>query len=215
MTAVAVVTERVELRFAEVDIAMLRVADLAPHVDGDRLLGMAEADEPPYWMHLWPGATSLARRLAQGPPLDGARVLELGCGMGLPSLVAARRGAEVVATDRLRPPLVMARDSARVNQLVIAVVQMDWRACATGPQFDLVLGADIAYDASEEASLVAAVAGSLRPGGRILLADSVNTYRVGFADKLAAAGFAVRESKSCEREDGRAIWVRCLEGART
>ena len=50
----------------------------------------------PYWAELWPAALALVAAL---PPIGGLRVVELGCGLGLPSLVAAARGAEVTATD--------------------------------------------------------------------------------------------------------------------
>ncbi len=210
MTAIA--TERVDLRFGEVDISMLRVAELAPHVDSERLLGAAIAEEPPYWMHLWPGAVAIARRLAAGPSLRGLRVLELGCGMALPALVAARLGAYVVATDWHRAPLAMAAASAAINGMSIAIVQMDWRASPLRGRFDLVLGADVAYDAAAEDALATAIAGHLRPGGRFLFGDSVNTYRLGFVEKLRAAGLSIVEAKDAEREDGRVVWVRRLQG---
>src|SRR6185503_9525880 len=58
-----------------------------------------ERDERlPYWAELWPSARPLAEALA-AMPLEGVSVLELGCGLGLPSIVAAGRGARVVATD--------------------------------------------------------------------------------------------------------------------
>ncbi len=56
----------------------------------------------PYWAELWPSGLALARRLA-GRALRGARVVELGCGLGLPSLVAARAQGRVLAmTGRRR-----------------------------------------------------------------------------------------------------------------
>src|SRR5687768_7816263 len=52
----------------------------------------------PYWAELWPSGVALAREVA-GRPLAGVRVLELGCGLGMPSLAAALGGAHVLATD--------------------------------------------------------------------------------------------------------------------
>ena len=52
----------------------------------------------PYWAELWPSGVALARRVA-ARALKGARVLELGCGLGLPSLAAALAGGRVLATD--------------------------------------------------------------------------------------------------------------------
>src|SRR3954451_14182848 len=53
----------------------------------------------PYWARPWPSGLALARWLV-GEAIDAsARVLELGCGLGAPSVVAARAGAAVLATD--------------------------------------------------------------------------------------------------------------------
>src|SRR5204863_1521263 len=52
----------------------------------------------PYWAELWPSAVALAQEVAR-LDVDGLGVLELGCGLGLPSVVAALAGAHVLATD--------------------------------------------------------------------------------------------------------------------
>src|SRR5437868_15453712 len=67
----------------------------------DELIDEAAFDEEgflPYWAELWPSGLALARHVA-GLELDGLRVLELGRGLGLPSLTAALPGADVLATD--------------------------------------------------------------------------------------------------------------------
>ncbi len=214
MNSAAVSTKRVDLRFGATEVAMLCVADLAPHVDAERLLGSAAVEEPPYWMHLWPGARALAERLGSGQSLAGLRVLEVGCGMGLPALVAACRGARVVASDWQRGPLVMLARSAALNGCRVELLQMDWRGISLRGGFDLLLGADVAYDAAEEAPLVRAFASQIGHGGRLLLADSVNTYRPGLRERLEEVGFSVQESKVREQEDGRTVWVRTLEGVK-
>ena len=52
----------------------------------------------PYWAELWPSGVALAAHVV-ALDLTGRRVLELGAGLGLPSLAAAVRGGEVLATD--------------------------------------------------------------------------------------------------------------------
>ena len=67
----------------------------------DELIDESAFDEDeflPYWAELWPSGIALARAVA-ALELAGARVLELGAGLGLPSLAAALGGAEVLATD--------------------------------------------------------------------------------------------------------------------
>ena len=207
--------ERVAVALDGLDVALWRAVQLERFVDVAALLGADTPPEPPYWMHLWPGALTLARRLAGTPAVgEGTRVLELGCGLGLPALVAARRGAAVVASDWHREPLAVVARSAADNGDRLACVQMDWRAPALAPGFDLCLGADVAYDQDAAPALAAALALLVRPGGSVWLADSVNTARTTLADQLAAHGFVLAQSEVAEIEDGRRVWVRLLEARR-
>ena len=85
----------------------------------------------PYWADLWPSAIALARRLAN-LDLTGKSVVELGCGLGLPSITALSRGASVLATDHYHETL----DFAAYNTLSnleprlarnLETMQLDWR----------------------------------------------------------------------------------------
>jgi predicted nicotinamide N-methyase len=204
----------VRLDIDGLSLQLWRAVGIEQFVDTAALLRADAPPEPPYWMHLWPGAMSAARLIASAADVGpGRRVLELGCGLALPALVAARRGAIVVAADRQPAPLAFARRSAILNDCALGLVQMDWRAGLRGP-FDVCIGGDIAYEASAEAALVATLAASVGPRGVVWLADSVNTARGSVAARLEAAGFAVELRQMREWEDGRAVWVRVLAARR-
>jgi predicted nicotinamide N-methyase len=100
----------------------------------------------PYWADLWPSALELAERVAERPQ-PGRRVLELGCGLGLPSIAAALGGAQVLATDWSQDALAFCEENARRNHARVATARWDWGAPApvNGP-FDLVLAADVLYE---------------------------------------------------------------------
>ena len=100
-------------RVGDTTVALWRVAALERHVDRAALLAADEPPEPPYWAHLWSGAVVLAAAV----PRSARRVLELGCGLGLPGLTAARRGARVTFVDRVPAALAFVRASARANGL--------------------------------------------------------------------------------------------------
>src|SRR3954469_19596753 len=97
----------------------------------------------PYWSVLWRSGVALARELADAP-LARRRVVELGCGLGVPSLVAARGGAEVLATDAAPEALELVQLNARENGVGLETMLADWSAAddlaERGP-FDLVLAA--------------------------------------------------------------------------
>ncbi|GAA4536158.1 class I SAM-dependent methyltransferase [Pseudonocardia xishanensis] len=99
---------------------------------GDELL-------PPHWAELWPSAIALA----EAPFPAGARVVELGCGLGLPSLAAARAGADVLATDLSATAVGLVRRSATRNGLTLRAEARSWTAVEG--TFDLVLCADLLY----------------------------------------------------------------------
>jgi len=207
--------EEVGLDVGGVAVRLWRAAQLERFVDRDALLRAEAPAEPPYWMHLWPGALAAARVVARAAEVrPGACVLELGCGLGLPALVAARRGARVVASDWQRAPLEFVGRSAALNGCALACVQMDWSAPALRGAFDVCVGADVGYDAGAEAALVAALARLVGRRGVVWLADSVNTARGSLAARLGAAGFAVEARQTREWEDGRPVWVRLLAARR-
>src|SRR3954452_23302329 len=111
----------------------------------------------PYWADLWPSAQLLARTIA-GRALRGARVLELGCGLGLPSLAAALAGGRVMSTDWAPEAVAAVRRNAERNEISLETAVCDWRTppesvCA-GP-WDLVLAADVLYERRAVAPLCA------------------------------------------------------------
>jgi predicted nicotinamide N-methyase len=100
---------------------------------------------------------ALARE-AGSADLRGLRVVELGCGLALPSMAAARAGAAaVLATDRCSEALALAERNARANGLGIETTRVDWRRpgeVAARAPFDLVLAADVLYERASVALLL-------------------------------------------------------------
>ena len=96
----------------------------------------------PYWAELWPAATALAEAL---PDVRGLRLVELGCGLGVTSLVAAAKGADVTATDWAHDAIELLRENATRNGLRLRAEVRDWRE-PWDETFDLVLAADVLYE---------------------------------------------------------------------
>jgi predicted nicotinamide N-methyase len=122
----------------------------------------------PYWAELWPSAVALARAVA-ARPLAGLHVLELGCGLGLPSIVAAGSGASVLATDWSPDALVFAARNADLNGVELRTARLAWAAPELpAGSFDLVLAADVLYERRNVAELLALLP---RLADEVLLAD--------------------------------------------
>jgi predicted nicotinamide N-methyase len=111
----------------------------------------------PYWSVLWRSGVALAREL-DGAPLRGVRVVELGCGLALPSIAAARAGADVLATDEAPEALALAERNANANGVRLSSAVADWSnpgaLLREGP-FDVVLAADVLYERQNVAALLA------------------------------------------------------------
>lgn len=144
----------------------------------------------PYWAELWPSAHALIDAL-DAIDLRGRRVLEVGCGLGLPSLVAAVSGAEVTATDWSPAAIDLLRDNAARNGVPVNARVWRWDADPgeLGPAWPLVIGADLLYERRNVGWLLRALDGLLSAGGEAWIADPGRP----FADEFfARAGDRVR-----------------------
>jgi predicted nicotinamide N-methyase len=119
---------------------------------------------------LWRSGVALARELGgetnpypaqpaepAASGLRGLRVVELGCGLAVPSIAAARAGASVLATDACPEALALAARNAEANGVRIETETVDWAApgaLAGRAPFDLVLAADVLYERASVAPLL-------------------------------------------------------------
>jgi predicted nicotinamide N-methyase len=136
------VTQTVELPGGE--LRLLQPAEAAELPDAG---GIEWAPLVDYWSVLWRSGVALARELA-AEDLRGRRVVELGCGLGVPSLAAARAGAEVLATDGYPEPLELLARNAAANGVEVETAIADWYRPGDLPErgpFDLLLAADVLY----------------------------------------------------------------------
>jgi predicted nicotinamide N-methyase len=129
----------------------------------------------PYWARVWPSGVVLAELVAGelGPRVADRDVIELGCGLAAPGLIAARAGARVTLSDKEPEALGFAVANARRNGVEVATAVLAWERLpdSMAERFDVVLGADITYDTTGLVSLVGALHALLRPGGEAWLAD--------------------------------------------
>lgn len=182
-------------------------------VSSEALIDEAEfdADERlPYWAELWPSARALTHHLLESPQLP-ARVMELGCGVGLPSLALLHRGVNVLATDYYAAALTYARDNAAANGLPpLATRLLDWREPAITPRFPLAIAADVMYEARNADVFLHLLPRILEPGGSLLLADPGRIHLKRFFEGVEAAGW-VQERIGTRTEDAPAGGGRQVE----
>ena len=145
--------------------------------DGEALLddGAFERHDEylPYWVELWPSGLALARAI-HGRSLRGARVLELGCGLALPSIVASLAGGRVLATDWSAHAVAVATENARRNGVELDADVVSWYApediVERGP-WDIVLAADVLYEGRNVPVLEELLPRLVGDSGEVWLAD--------------------------------------------
>ncbi len=147
---------------------------LARPIDPDSLIDETRFEEDeflPYWADLWPSGLALARHVA-ALDLEGRSVLELGCGLALPSFAAARCAASVTATDWALDAVDLVAVNAAANGLDVTAVVLDWSIGLEGVgRFDLVLAADVLYEPRNARPLLRLLGDVVGSGGEALIAD--------------------------------------------
>jgi predicted nicotinamide N-methyase len=172
--------------------------------------------EPPYWVQVWPASVALAHLLWRFGQLEGRRVLDLGCGLGIPGIAAARLGALVTFADREQDALHFAQWNARRMARAAAAPEtqlLDWSRDVVAGSFELVLLADVSYRAPHHAPLRRQLGHALAPGGVIVHADPMRPESRVFLAQLER-DFATLETVRATHFGGKRVDVRLVVAAR-
>jgi predicted nicotinamide N-methyase len=169
-------------------------AFLIDHPESDRLMNhpavheaFAKDEYMPYWADLWPASRMLAKAILHEPWTPGTEALEIGCGLGLPGIVALSLGVNVTFSDYDACALRFAADNARLNGCAnFRTLQLDWRYPPDDLRVPVILAADLVYEMRILAPLVAFIKKVLLPGGLCLLTDVDRVPSTAFKELLQA-----------------------------
>lgn len=150
---------------------------------------------------LWPSGRLMAQAML-GVEITGRRILELGCGIGLSSLVLQRRGANIVASDMhpLAEPFLAY--NAALNALpALHYRQLRWDvALPSLGHFDLIIASDVLYERDQALLLAGVVERHAYPTAEVLLTDPGRGQSADFNRLLARQGFTLVEER-CPMDD--------------
>ena len=165
------------------DLAILRPRDSEALLDEE---AFEHEEFLPYWAELWPSAFALARALDRRP-LKARRTIELGCGLGLPAIAAARAGARVLATDWSPDAVAMTARNAERNGVALETAPFRWDddPGALGPPWPLVLASDVLYERRNVAPLLELLPRLCAAAGEVWLADPGRAPATGFLEGAA------------------------------
>lgn len=151
-------------------------------------------EQMPYWAEIWPSAITLSSFIADELTLQGRRVVEIGAGVGMASVVAAWKGASVLATDYSLEALRFARYNSLKNRVMLACQRLDWRLVQCSEQFDLLFAADVLYERVNLLPIVTAIDKLLKPGGVAYIADPRRRMAEQFLELAAENHFTITSS---------------------
>jgi len=179
LSGLDLVEERVELGPWKLSLLRPRQADVL--IDED---AFEHEEFLPYWAELWASGLALADEVA-GRDVRGLRVLELGCGLGVPSLAASLAGAAVLATDWSPTAIALLVANARRNDVRLETAIVAWAHADTLVErapWDLVLAADVLYERRNVDELLALLP---QLGNKVLLAEPGRPHAKTFFERAA------------------------------
>ena len=145
---------------------------------------------------LWPAGQVLANAMSV-IPIAGRRILEIGCGLGLSSMVLQRRGADITASDHHPLAASFLKHNADINFLKpLIYVDLSWqKPHATLGTFDLIIGSDILYERDHAQMLAELIERHAKPRAEIITTDPGRGVSAAFSRAMLAQGFHIEETR--------------------
>ncbi|MBL0164015.1 MAG: SAM-dependent methyltransferase [Xanthomonadales bacterium] len=146
---------------------------------------------------VWPSGRVLAEAMCVFD-VAGKRILEIGCGLGLSSLVLQRREADITASDHHPLAESFLQHNARLNDLPkLAYRDLHWAIPDAGlGRFNLLIGSDILYERDHIELLATLLARHALDHAEIIFTDPGRGNSAPFTRALAAQGYCVTEIRS-------------------
>ncbi len=196
-------TEVIQIDIAPYTIDIERVTNIDALFD-DLIAKGAEHEDMkderiPYWAELWPSALALSHYMvAMQLNWKEQSVLEIGCGLGLPSIVAGKLGAtDVVLSDYLAEAVDFAKANWNRNILAKAEgISVDWRSPNPALAADVLIAADIAYEERTFEYLAPAFKALCKPNGVILLSEPNRALAKSFLQQIENQGFVIKKHQT-------------------
>ena len=199
------------LELGTLDIHLRSLRDRQQFADEDghaETLGIGSASWPLFGV-VWESGQALALEMLSYP-INGRRVLEVGCGLGLASIILSLRDVDVTATDHHPEAEEFLRRNVELNGgPAIPFVRAGWddERCDLAA-FDLIIGGDVLYERGHVDSLSAFIDRHAEPTCEVLIADPGRHHTGRFSRRMSGLGYASQPLAEPQEADERS------EGAR-
>ncbi|TAJ70892.1 MAG: methyltransferase domain-containing protein [Sphingobium sp.] len=166
--------------------------------------GFSAANWPLFGV-LWPSSLQLAAHMLTRPLTPGERILEVGCGLALASLVCHRRGADVTASDAHPLALSFLAENVLLNDLMpLPYRHGDWAAhvhddvherhTVVQGRFNVIMGSDVLYERDEPGHLAGFIERHACPTAEVIIVDPNRGNRPAFTRRMSDQGFLLNDT---------------------
>lgn len=162
------------IEFGSTDIHLCTLRDKQEFSDPKGIahdLGISDAQWPLFGI-IWPSSLVLAHHMSNYPT-DGKRILEMGCGMALSSLLLNKQHADITATDyHPEVEFFLQRNAKLNNGNNIAFERVDWKSGTdTLKRFDIIIGSDLLYEDQHIEQLANFIKNHANPACEVIVVD--------------------------------------------
>jgi len=166
------------------------------------LLALDPATPFPYWAKVWPSATALHNVLQTHPILIRDKtVLELGAGIGLPSLLMANEAKTIQVSDYdLEAVELLRKNIAHLQLQNVQALQIDWNDLPENINPEVIILSDVNYDPTQFETLTKLIEKFIHQGCDIILSTPQRIMASPFV--LALSEFIIADYLEMVDENG-------------
>ncbi len=177
--------------FAGREFSFVSVRDSYALLDRISQEDFMKDEKMPYWAEIWPAAVVLSEFILEELSVEGKRIIELGAGVGVASIVAASAGADVLSTDYSEEAIRFIRLNAGKNNVVLDTARLDWRFVQLEKRFNVLFAADVLYERTNLLPVIFAMDKLIEENGCAYIADPRRRLAQQFLDLAFENGFSV------------------------
>jgi len=153
--------------------------------------GISSANWPLFGI-MWPSGIILAQLISE-LPLQELRILEVGCGLGIASMVASQRGADITASDNHPLAETFLDSNVALNGVPgIKFINSDWGTPITrAGKFGLIIGSDLLYEQTHPALLSVFIDCHATADAKVIICDPGRRQVRKFSQLMIQLGFSL------------------------